>query len=565
MSGSIDGWGWDPAWQAAFELFSGDGATPARVIARHRGRWILVGDDGEVPAGPTGRLRHRAGEDGLPAVGDWVACDRPDRAGAVRFDAVLPRRSAFIRRGAGSRVGAQVIAANVDVLLVTTSLNRDLNERRLERYVALGRSAGAEPVVVLTKADLVDDSGPTAERLGRRLGVATVPVSALDGAGLAGLGAWLAAGRTIVLVGSSGVGKSTLLNRLAGSDLMATREIREDDARGRHTTTHRELFRLAGGALVIDTPGLREVGLWDAEDGVEDAFGEIVELAARCRFDDCSHEHEPACAVRAAIAAGDLDDRRLRAYRRLHAELAEQPTPAERREEDRRFYRAVRIAAARARPVRRTARPDRHGPSSLARRPLDEGVHHRAVRRLVGPRVAGLAIAAGAAGCGGPAVPGGTAMPGQVGSSSLRLASTAFAAGGAIPERFTCDGRDVSPPLDWSSLPPGTVALAFVVDDPDARGFVHWVATDIPPGAGAVAEGASGTPAAGREGRNDFGRVGYGGPCPPSGTHHYRFTLYALSAPLALGGVPTARDVRNAVTSRLLGQAELIGTYTRRR
>jgi ribosome biogenesis GTPase / thiamine phosphate phosphatase len=343
---TLRAWGWDESRTVELRPLAGEGLWPARVIAQHRGVWNVVGNRGVAGASPTGRLRHIADDGDLPAVGDWVGCVTSPHYGEARIDAVLPRRSAFRRRAAGSRPGAQILAANVDTLFVATSLNGDLNPRRLERYVAMGRESRAEPVVLLTKADLVEDADGIAARLESDLRVPVVAISSRTGEGIEAVGRWFQRGKTLALVGSSGVGKSTLLNRLAGEELMATREIRDDDSRGRHTTTHRELFLLANGALVLDTPGMRELGLWDAEDGVDETFTEIAGLATACRFADCSHRFEPGCAVLAAVRAGRIDSGRLKSYRRLAHELADQPSTAQRRERARRFQKAVRNASA---------------------------------------------------------------------------------------------------------------------------------------------------------------------------------------------------------------------------
>lgn len=307
--------GWDEGFAASFEPHK-DECEPARVAAQHRGGYDVLTEAGERRVRLTGRLRHEAASAAeLPAVGDWVVL-RDDT-----IHAVLPRRSAFSRKAAWSATEEQVLAANLDAVFVVSALNGDLNLRRLERYLTLAWESGATPVLVLTKADLCDDVG--AALLGVEqvaLGVATHAVSNLSGAGLDELTPYLGPARTVALLGSSGVGKSTLANRLAGEERQVTHEIAED-GRGRHTTTSRQLIPLPGGALLVDTPGLREIQLWDADDGIQEAFADVDELAADCRFSDCAHQSEPGCAVQAAIDEGRLLSERLQSYRQLQREL----------------------------------------------------------------------------------------------------------------------------------------------------------------------------------------------------------------------------------------------------
>jgi ribosome biogenesis GTPase len=323
-------YGWSPALQDHFAPFAAQGLVAGRIIVQQRGGYRLATEAGEIDARASGTLLKAASDTERPAAGDWVAVEpRPGETTAL-VRAVLPRRSAFIRKASGPRGGAQVVAANVDVALLVASMNADLNLRRLERYLATAYESGADPVVVLTKADLSDDpAAMVAEVEAIAFGVPVLAVSAKSGAGLEALRAQVARGRTAVLLGSSGAGKSTLVNALLGEARMATADIREDDARGRHTTTRRELVLLPGGGLILDTPGMRELGLWDAEAGVSATFEDVEALAGRCRFSDCSHGGEPGCAVQAAIAAGDLPQARLAAYAKLQAELA-----YERRRED---------------------------------------------------------------------------------------------------------------------------------------------------------------------------------------------------------------------------------------
>ncbi len=279
---------------------------------------------GEAAGEVSGRFRHRArGPADYPAVGDWAAV-RPAGDDLVVIEALLPRRSAFTRKAAGEAVEAQVVAANVDTVFLVSGLDGDFNVRRIERYLTTAWSSGAEPVIVLNKADLRPDLPDViAETAGVAPGVPIVAVRALADGGLEGLAPYLREGRTVALLGSSGVGKSTMINRLLGEDRFATASMSDAAAgRGRHTTTARELVRLPGGALLVDTPGMRELGLWADDEGLDRTFDEIESLAARCRFPDCGHEHEPGCAVRAAVEDGTIDRRRWESYLKLRRELA---------------------------------------------------------------------------------------------------------------------------------------------------------------------------------------------------------------------------------------------------
>jgi len=316
----IEEFGWSAELQAAFAPFSAQGYLPARVTAHHRALWRLITDDGEVAGRLSGRFAMDAKPGDHPAVGDWLAIAREGATDAV-IHGLMPRKSTFTRRAAGD-VGVQVVAANVDVAFLVAALNGDLNVRRIERYLVATRDSGAMPVIVLTKADLSDAPGAAAAEVVAVAGDApVVTLSARTGDGLEKLSPWLLKGTTVALLGSSGAGKSTLLNALAGNELMDTGAIRESDDRGRHTTTHRELFKLPSGALLVDTPGMRELGLLAVEDALDASFEDVIALFGHCKFGNCKHVSEPGCAVLAALKSGALPDERWQAYLKLQREL----------------------------------------------------------------------------------------------------------------------------------------------------------------------------------------------------------------------------------------------------
>lgn len=318
---SLEDLGWGPFFREQTAQLNNEGLAPMRVAEEQRGAFVLWGEAGACDAVLPGRWLHEAhGRDGFPAVGDWVLARELAGEDRAVIEHLLTRRSALSRKTAGERTDEQIMAANVDLIFIVASLNRELNLRRVERYLAVAWESGATPVLVLNKADLAGDrSASLREVHDVAPGVDVYESSAITGEGIDALNIALKYGQTAVFVGSSGVGKSSLVNRLLGNEAQTISHIRSDD-KGRHTTTSRQMLIAPGGAVIIDTPGIRELQLWDAGEGLGQAFSDVESLAAGCSFRDCTHTSEPGCAVTGALRSGDLDRGRFDSYRKLQRE-----------------------------------------------------------------------------------------------------------------------------------------------------------------------------------------------------------------------------------------------------
>lgn len=316
-------YGWNDAFQASFQAFAEQGLIPARVVEEAQGLYHVATDHGDVIAQLAGTLRFSATtRDDLPAVGDWVAMHPVGQAGdRAIIQSVISRQTAFRRKVAGLEIDSQIVAANIDTVMLVNPID-DINVRRMERYLSAAWSSGAFPVVVLTKADLATDIDACIRQVEPiALGAPVIAISAQTGLGMERLNSYLVTGSTIALLGLSGAGKSTLTNAWLDVSTQRTQDVRSDDGRGRHTTTQRTLFLLPSGAMVIDTPGMRELQLWD-DGGIDDAFQDILTLTGACAFRDCQHQGEPGCAVQGAIASGDLPAERFANYQKMLRELA---------------------------------------------------------------------------------------------------------------------------------------------------------------------------------------------------------------------------------------------------
>ncbi len=331
---SLEALGWNDSFAAAFAPHAAPGVVPARVTADFGRGWGVTTAEGEILAEAAGKLRHRSTRRAeLPVAGDWVVVEPRADEPRARLLAVLPRRTVLSRQAAGHRrAEEQILAANLDTVFIIVGLDAPVNHRRIERFLTAVRSGGITPVVVLNKSDLHDDPAAAQAEVEPLVGgAAVVTANAVKRGGAKALKPWLVRRHTVAFLGVSGVGKSSLVNRLLGDEVQAVQEVREADAKGRHTTSSRELLIGPGGVLLLDTPGMREFQFWDVDTPLEELFPEVAAVAGRCKFRDCRHGSEPGCAVQAALVAGELELGRVTSYLKLKAERALAATPWKKR------------------------------------------------------------------------------------------------------------------------------------------------------------------------------------------------------------------------------------------
>jgi ribosome biogenesis GTPase len=347
--------GWNDWFQQHFEQIQNKKLIPARIAQEQKGIYFVYCVEGTLIGKVSGKFRYEARDyEAFPAVGDWVAIELlPGNENAV-IHTLLPRKSKFSRKAVlsggmpetGGRTEEQILAANIDTVFLVNGLDSDFNIRRIERYMTIAWDSGANPVVILNKSDLCDDVDEVIQEVEAAfLGVPAIAISATKGFGFDGLQTYLGPGKTVVFLGSSGVGKSTIINGLLGYDRQKTSDVREFKDRGKHTTTYREMIQLPGGSLVIDTPGMREIQIWTDEEGIARTFSDVEELAEKCRFSDCGHGNEPGCAVQEALQNGDLDPKRFQSYVKLQKEvsyLALRQDKKAQRQVERDFFKKVR-------------------------------------------------------------------------------------------------------------------------------------------------------------------------------------------------------------------------------
>ncbi|AKG21563.1 ribosome small subunit-dependent GTPase A [Calothrix sp. 336/3] len=331
---NLELWGWNDFFANHFTPYHHQGFSVARVVIECRNSYILQSENAELSAEVTGKLRYRANKrQDFPAVGDWVVIRVREKEKTATIHEILPRKSKFSRKASGAETTEQIVATNIDTVFLVSGLDGDFNPRRIERYLILAWESGANPVIVLNKADICPNLEEClAEVESVALGVPIITISAATSQGLEALQTYLQPGQTVALLGSSGVGKSTITNQLLGETVQTVQTVRQGDNRGKHTTTHRELLRLPNRGLIIDTPGMRELQMWSGDEGISGSFADIEELAQQCRFRDCQHKHEPGCAVRQALQDGSLDASRFANYQKLQREIKYMETKQDQRE-----------------------------------------------------------------------------------------------------------------------------------------------------------------------------------------------------------------------------------------